>query len=94
MSSTVGSVASSRRATSAAKASPVSPAGTKTTPGFVHSWPPKFATEAVSPPAMASARSASAASVTTIGFTEPISAYTGIGSGRAAARSAIARPAA
>ena len=30
--------------------------------------------------------------MTTIGLTEPISAYTGIGTGRRAARSAIARP--
>ena len=58
----------------------------------MQSWPPKFATEAASPSAIASARASSAAAVTTIGFTEPISAYTGIGSGRAAARSAIERP--
>ena len=92
MSSTVGSVAASRAATSEANASPAAPAGTKTTPGFVHSWPPKLATEAVSPSAIASARASSAASVTTRGLTLPISANTGIGAGRAAARSYNARP--
>ncbi len=75
-----------------ANSSPASPSGTKTTPGFVQSWPPKFDTEATSPSAIASARAASAAPVTTIGLIDPISAYTGIGFGRRAARSAIARP--
>ena len=93
MSSTLGSDSPSRRATSAAKASPASPSGTNTTPGFVHSWPPTVATDAVRPSAMASARASNASSVTTSGLIEPISAYTGIGVGRAAARSAIARPA-
>jgi hypothetical protein len=74
LSSTCGSAASSRAATSAAKASPSGPAGTKTTPGLVQSWPPKLATDAVSPSAIAAARSRRAASVITIGLTEPISA--------------------
>ena len=74
MSSTVGSTASSRSATARANESPAEPAGTNTTPGFVQSWPPKFDTEATSPSAIASARAASAASVTTIGLIEPISA--------------------
>ena len=62
------------RATTAAKSSPAPPAGTSTTPGFVQSCPPKFETEATRPSAIDSARVASAASVTTIGLTEPISA--------------------
>ena len=74
MSSTVGSTRSSCAATDRANASPASPAGTKTTPGFVQSWPPKFETDATSPSAMACDRAASAASVTTIGLIEPISA--------------------
>jgi hypothetical protein len=41
---------------------------------LVHSWPPKLLTEATSPSAIAGARAASAASVTTIGLIEPISA--------------------
>ena len=55
LSSTCGSAASSRAARSAANASPASPAGTNTTPGFVHSWPPKLETEAVRPSAIFSA---------------------------------------
>ena len=71
---TCGSAASRRAATSAMKASPAAPAGTNTTPGLVQSWPPNVATDAVRPSAIAPARARSAASVTTIGLTLPISA--------------------
>ena len=58
----------------------------------MHSCPPNEATEAARPSAIASLRSVSAASVTTIGLTLPISAKTGIGRSRAAARSWSALP--
>ena len=62
-------------------------------PGFVQNCPTPSVTEFLSPSAMASARSASAPGSRKTGFTLPISAYTGIGSGRLAAASNSAHPA-
>jgi hypothetical protein len=63
------------------------------TPGQVQNCPTPSVTDCASPSAMASARSPSAPGSTNTGLTLPISAYTGIGSGRVAPASNRARPA-
>ena len=62
-------------------------------PGQVQNWPTPSVTELTSPSATASARSSSAPGSRKTGFTLPISAYTGMGTGRAAPASNNARPA-
>ena len=79
----------------ARNASPSGPAGRNSSPGLVQNWPdpsvrePTYAvaSAATSPPA-------SAPGSTTTGLIDDISAYTGIGSGRAAAAATRASPAA
>ena len=66
----------------------------KTSPGLVQNWPTPSVIEPTKPAAIASARSASASGNRKTGLRLLISAKTGIGSGRAAAASHNARPAA
>ena len=61
--------------------------GIKTSPGFVQNWPDPISAESIIPLASASERSAIAFFVTKTGLRLPISANTGIGSLRVAAKS-------
>ena len=70
-----------------------SPARPATSPGQVQNWPVPIVTDWRRPWAIESPRSARAPGSTNTGFTLPISAYIGIGSGRWHAASKRARPA-
>jgi hypothetical protein len=76
----------------AANASSPGPSSQTTRPGLVQNCPIASVADAASCVAICGPRVAEACGSTTTGFIEPISANTGIGFGRAAARSHRARP--